>query len=161
MEHGSRARQSAASGAHCSRKPPRTPPAPACGEQAARRREAEAAYSSRRAVSDRQPCVSEYEAGYARKARNPAPNHAREGGRFVAQTGFPQAKESEMNIGIIGAGNIGGTAAPLFIEAGHNVAISNSRGPETLRERLRVVKAFNTIWSEHLKSKGNKTALID
>ncbi len=66
-----------------------------------------------------------------------------------------------MNIGIIGAGNIGGTAAPLFIEAGHNVAISNSRGPETLRERLRVVKAFNTIWSEHLKSKGNKTALID
>jgi len=145
-----------------------------------------------------------------------------------------------MNIGIIGAGNIGGTAAPLFIDAGHDVAISNSRGPETLRDLVaslgpkaramttaeaarfgevvlvaiplkdyatlpagdlrgkividamnyypgrdgqiprldsgettssemlaahlpgsRVVKAFNTIWSEHLKSKGNKTAPID
>src|SRR5688500_16206571 len=39
-----------------------------------------------------------------------------------------------MNIGIIGAGHIGGTAARLFIDAGHRVAISNSRGPETLRD---------------------------
>jgi predicted dinucleotide-binding enzyme len=39
-----------------------------------------------------------------------------------------------MNIGIIGAGHIGGTAARLFIDAGHEIAISNSRGPETLRE---------------------------
>ncbi len=39
-----------------------------------------------------------------------------------------------MNIGIIGAGNIGETAAKLFIDAGHDVAISNSRGPETLTE---------------------------
>ena len=39
-----------------------------------------------------------------------------------------------MKIGIIGAGHIGGTAARLFIDAGHEVAISNSRGPETLRE---------------------------
>lgn len=38
-----------------------------------------------------------------------------------------------MKIGIIGAGNIGGTAATLFAHAGHDVAISNSRGPETLR----------------------------
>jgi predicted dinucleotide-binding enzyme len=37
-----------------------------------------------------------------------------------------------VNIGIIGAGNIGATAAKLFVEAGHEVAISNSRGPETL-----------------------------
>lgn len=37
-----------------------------------------------------------------------------------------------MRIGIIGAGNIGGTAAKLFAEAGHEVAIANSRGPETL-----------------------------
>jgi len=35
-------------------------------------------------------------------------------------------------IGIIGAGNIGSTAARLFIEAGHEVAVSNSRGPHTL-----------------------------
>ncbi len=39
-----------------------------------------------------------------------------------------------MNIGIIGSGNIGATAARLFAAAGHNVAISNSRGPESLRD---------------------------
>jgi predicted dinucleotide-binding enzyme len=144
-----------------------------------------------------------------------------------------------MNIGIIGAGHIGGTTARLFVDAGHQVAISNSRGPETLRELVaelgpnahaatpgeaarfgevvllaiplkdyttlpvdelrgkividamnyypnrdghyeqldngsstsselvaahlpgaRVVKAFNTIWFEHLKSKGNKNAPV-
>jgi 8-hydroxy-5-deazaflavin:NADPH oxidoreductase len=37
-----------------------------------------------------------------------------------------------MKIGIIGSGNIGGTAAKLFADAGHEVAISNSRGPESL-----------------------------
>ena len=37
-----------------------------------------------------------------------------------------------MDIGIIGSGNIGGTAAKLFAAAGHRVAVSNSRGPETL-----------------------------
>jgi predicted dinucleotide-binding enzyme len=39
-----------------------------------------------------------------------------------------------MRIGIVGAGMIGGTAARLFVRAGHEVALSNSRGPETLRE---------------------------
>jgi 8-hydroxy-5-deazaflavin:NADPH oxidoreductase len=39
-----------------------------------------------------------------------------------------------MKIGIIGAGNIGGTAAKLFAEAGHEIAIANSRGPETLTD---------------------------
>lgn len=39
-----------------------------------------------------------------------------------------------MEIGIIGAGNIGATAAKLFAEAGHEVVISNSRGPETLSD---------------------------
>jgi 8-hydroxy-5-deazaflavin:NADPH oxidoreductase len=141
-----------------------------------------------------------------------------------------------MKIGIIGAGNIGATAARLFVGAGHEVAISNSRGPETLRDLVaelgsqaqavsvegaakfgevvlisipfgkfkelpayafngkividsnnyysqrdgtfidlekgnttssqllsdylhgaRVVKGFNTIWVEHLKSQGNTT----
>ena len=38
-----------------------------------------------------------------------------------------------MKIGIIGAGNIGANAAKLFVEAGHEVAIANSRGPETLQ----------------------------
>lgn len=39
-----------------------------------------------------------------------------------------------MQIGIIGSGNIGGTAARLFAEAGHDVALSHSGPPETLRE---------------------------
>jgi 8-hydroxy-5-deazaflavin:NADPH oxidoreductase len=39
-----------------------------------------------------------------------------------------------MKIGIIGAGHIGANAAKLFAKAGHEVAISNSRGPETLTD---------------------------
>lgn len=39
-----------------------------------------------------------------------------------------------MKIGIIGAGNMGSTAAKHFAEAGHEVMISNSRGPETLTD---------------------------
>jgi len=37
-----------------------------------------------------------------------------------------------MKIGIIGAGRIGAVAARLFTSAGHDVAISNSRGPDSL-----------------------------
>lgn len=39
-----------------------------------------------------------------------------------------------MRIGLIGAGKIGGTLARLFLAQGHEVAVSNSRGPETLTE---------------------------
>jgi predicted dinucleotide-binding enzyme len=38
-----------------------------------------------------------------------------------------------MRIGIIGAGMIGGTLASRLTKLGHEVAIANSRGPETLR----------------------------
>ncbi len=44
-----------------------------------------------------------------------------------------------MKIGIIGAGNIGGTLAGLFAGAGHQVALSNSRGPESLAEFVTVL----------------------
>jgi predicted dinucleotide-binding enzyme len=37
-----------------------------------------------------------------------------------------------VNIGVIGSGNIGATAAKLFAAAGYRVVVSNSRGPETL-----------------------------
>jgi predicted dinucleotide-binding enzyme len=37
-----------------------------------------------------------------------------------------------MRIGIIGAGHIGSTLAKRFVDVGHEVAVSNSRGPETL-----------------------------
>jgi len=42
-----------------------------------------------------------------------------------------------MNIGIVGSGHIGGTAARLFTEAGHQVAISNSRGPASLTQLVK------------------------
>ena len=145
-----------------------------------------------------------------------------------------------MKIGVIGAGHIGGTAAKLFVDAGHEIAIANSRGPETLKDLVadlgenakavavdevanfgdivfvsipfgkfkelpadgfqgkividsnnyypdrdghykeldddettstemlaehlngaRVVKAFNTIWFEHLRTQGNKNAPVE
>lgn len=145
-----------------------------------------------------------------------------------------------MKIGIIGAGNIGATAAKLFVNAGHEIAIANSRGAETLKDLVnelgqnaraaeiedaakfgevvliaipfgkyktlpaaefagkividagnyypdrdgqfaeidngdttsselvaahlngaRYVKAFNTIWFEHLKTQGNADLLLD
>jgi hypothetical protein len=37
-----------------------------------------------------------------------------------------------MNIGIIGAGNIGSALAARFTQLGHEVVVCNSRGPETL-----------------------------
>lgn len=39
-----------------------------------------------------------------------------------------------MKIGIIGAGNIGGTLTRRFAALGHKVSIANSRGPETLAD---------------------------
>lgn len=39
-----------------------------------------------------------------------------------------------MNIGIIGAGNIGGTLTRRFSKLGHKVFVANSRGPETLND---------------------------
>jgi 8-hydroxy-5-deazaflavin:NADPH oxidoreductase len=37
-----------------------------------------------------------------------------------------------MKIGIIGSGNIGETTARLFVNAGHQIALSNSKGPQSL-----------------------------
>ncbi|HST78902.1 MAG TPA: NAD(P)-binding domain-containing protein, partial [Verrucomicrobiae bacterium] len=39
-----------------------------------------------------------------------------------------------MRIGIIGAGNIGGTLTRRLTAAGHTVSVANSRGPETLKD---------------------------
>jgi 8-hydroxy-5-deazaflavin:NADPH oxidoreductase len=39
-----------------------------------------------------------------------------------------------MRIGIIGAGAVGGTLARLWTNAGHEIAIANSRGPDSLAE---------------------------
>jgi 8-hydroxy-5-deazaflavin:NADPH oxidoreductase len=37
-------------------------------------------------------------------------------------------------IGLIGSGHIGSTVARLAVDAGHDVVLSNSRGPETLQD---------------------------
>jgi len=37
-------------------------------------------------------------------------------------------------LGLIGSGHIGGTLARLAVDAGHDVVLSNSRGPETLQD---------------------------
>ena len=39
-----------------------------------------------------------------------------------------------MNVGIIGAGHIGGTLTRRLTALGHKVAVANSRGPETLKD---------------------------
>ncbi len=52
-----------------------------------------------------------------------------------------------MKIGILGAGHIGKALARLLAEAGHEVGVSNSRGPDTLRDLAHEighgVKAFS------------------
>jgi 8-hydroxy-5-deazaflavin:NADPH oxidoreductase len=40
-------------------------------------------------------------------------------------------------IGLIGSGNIGSTVARLAVDAGHDVVLSNSRGPETLTDLVK------------------------
>jgi predicted dinucleotide-binding enzyme len=42
------------------------------------------------------------------------------------------ASQPRLRIGLIGAGNIGGNLARRFAALGHEVAVANSRGPETL-----------------------------
>src|SRR6185436_18935443 len=50
---------------------------------------------------------------------------------------IPARKESEMNIGIIGAGHIGGTLTRRLTALGHKVFVANSRGPESLADLAR------------------------
>ena len=44
-----------------------------------------------------------------------------------------------MKIGFIGAGNVAQTYSKYFVQAGHEVVLSNSRGPESLKEVLKSV----------------------
>src|SRR3954447_3981106 len=47
----------------------------------------------------------------------------------------PTSRSSTMTtIGLIGSGNIGSTVARLAVDAGYDVVLSNSRGPETLTD---------------------------
>ena len=52
-----------------------------------------------------------------------------------------------MRIGIIGAGNMGATLASRLTRLGHQVAIANSRGPQTLAD-VSSSASFNTgFWT--------------
>ena len=44
-------------------------------------------------------------------------------------------------IGFVGSGNIGGTLAHLAVDAGYDVVVSNSRGPETLADLVQSLGA--------------------
>ncbi|MFH8918943.1 MULTISPECIES: NADPH-dependent F420 reductase [Streptomyces] len=55
-------------------------------------------------------------------------------GRRQGRLGLAQGQETRMKIGIIGAGNIGGTLTRRLTALGHEVAVANSRGPQTLAD---------------------------
>src|SRR5438105_3240274 len=57
-----------------------------------------------------------------------------------------------MKIGIIGAGNIGGTLTRRFTALGHQVFVANSRGPETLVELARETGATPVTVGEAARS---------
>src|SRR5215831_18036888 len=46
-----------------------------------------------------------------------------------------------MRIGVIGVGDIGGALARHLVAVGHDVALSNARGPDTLAETVRELGA--------------------
>jgi predicted dinucleotide-binding enzyme len=52
-----------------------------------------------------------------------------------------------MEIGIIGAGQIGGTLTRLLIKQGHTVRVSNSRDPETLAD-LAAETGATAVWAK-------------
>ena len=65
-----------------------------------------------------------------------------------------------MNIGIIGAGNIGANAARLFAQAGHSVAISNSRGPQSLTSLVATLGANVTATTVDDAAKFGEVVLL-
>jgi predicted dinucleotide-binding enzyme len=59
-----------------------------------------------------------------------------------------------MNIGIIGAGQIGGTLARRLAALGHQVLVANSRGPETLADLAAETGAKPVSVAEAARSEG-------
>jgi 8-hydroxy-5-deazaflavin:NADPH oxidoreductase len=57
-----------------------------------------------------------------------------------------------MNIGIIGSGNIGSTLTRRLRKLGHNVSVSNSRGPESLADLARETGAKAVTVPEAVRS---------
>lgn len=60
-------------------------------------------------------------------------------------------------IGFIGSGHIGSTVARLAVDAGHQVVLSNSRGPQTLPDLVDDLgpdRAVLVIAGDHVGAKG-------
>jgi 8-hydroxy-5-deazaflavin:NADPH oxidoreductase len=55
----------------------------------------------------------------------------------AGMVGRTDSAEAEMKIGIIGAGQIGGTLTRRLTALGHQVSVANSRGPQTLADLAR------------------------
>ncbi|MDB5114637.1 MAG: oxidoreductase [Mucilaginibacter sp.] len=58
-----------------------------------------------------------------------------------------------MDIGIIGAGELGSLLASKFVKLGHNVSIANSRGPASLKQLAGEIGAEATTVEEVTKNK--------
>lgn len=58
-----------------------------------------------------------------------------------------------MNIGIIGAGHIGGTLTRRLRALGHDVSVANSRGPDTLRQLAQETGAHAVDLSDVVRDK--------
>ena len=64
-----------------------------------------------------------------------------------------------MKIGIIGAGNIGGTLTRRLTALGHEVFVANSRGPETLRELVKETGAKAVTGKEAARARGTHSRI--
>lgn len=78
-----------------------------------------------RAAMTPAPAASAVDVGFVHDRRRRRMPRGRQGPTFGETRG-------DMRIGIIGAGNIGGTLARRLVALGHDVSIANSRGPQTL-----------------------------
>ncbi len=65
-----------------------------------------------------------------------------------------------MVIGLIGAGNIGSQVARLAVAAGHEVIVSNSRGPETLTELVAELGERARAGTAHDAAEGGEVVVV-
>ena len=63
-----------------------------------------------------------------------------------------------MKVGIIGSGNIGSALAHRFLAVGHEVSVSNSRGPESLTDLAKVTGA--SAVSVEQAARGNDVVVV-
>jgi len=65
-----------------------------------------------------------------------------------------------MKIGIIGAGRIGAVAARLFVAAGYEVALSNSRGPMSLHPLVKELGSLARACTVEDAARSSETVLL-